>query len=1061
MSLDERLAFAGPVHAHALEPGSDPRLDGWSRMVAAGRREVFARRLAWDGLDEARVAAALTLPVAFANGELPPWISFFESYLARAARLDLPRPAADSAAVFPELWCPLVLDARERLIARAGGDLECLAAPARERLESLLLSQASAVGGLAVFEMFAAYRAGRGATPPYPSVRDASSVYERFVADLLGGGLLPFFRDHAVLARQLAVLSETWVETTAELAARLSADRAALSRRFGAAGPVVEILPSLSDRHRGGRTVSVLRFENGAAAVYKPRDPGAEVAWNEFLSWLDEHAPLDLRPVAALPRDGYAYFELIERGALADESAARAYVRRSGALLCAAWLMGLDDLHVENVIASADGPAIVDAESVLQPEFASSPGAEAGAMGRFARGWRQSALRSGLLTSPRVAPSGALSELSGLRGGAAAAPAAVRSCLNTDAMERTAEPCPAPPMNNLPIFHKRALLPDDFPDELESGFSDAYRAAIEHRDAIAAPGGPLEAFAGTSTRLVLRPSEAYARLLLELAAPGHLRDGVSRSFAIDSLNRVFREDVEPPALWRLTREERGALERLDIPHFRVAVDAREIRVAGGDPIAGRIARSGLEAARGRLAAMSEEGLESEVGWLRSRLIGPDARGVGFTASELVGLARGIGEDVREILGRRASAGGAQAEMRPGLYSGAVGIALFFAGLASVAKDPSFLESARALCRPVGRVLDAGKEDGPPSPGDSIGAADGAGSVVYGLAAIAAISGEADFLRLARRAAARITPARIADSPIPDVEGGAAGAVLGLLALYRLTGDPEALASAVLCGDSLLAGATRTPGGGWGWAAPGGECLAGFAHGAAGISLALARLSEAVAGDRFAAAAREARRYEESLYDAGEGNWPILSAVPSRPAVFMKAWCHGAPGIALARAGMLAGSPDESLSRELERAMSGAMTTGFLSTDHLCCGNAGLAEILLAAGQAAGRDDWRGAAARRLAALLHAAMARGSFRLGNEGNDPVPADPGFFRGLSGIGYALLRFAAPDSLPCVLLFEEGPRDARGLDAARAPMLRFVQSLHRNSSTAPSAAGKGVRR
>ncbi|MCA1610163.1 MAG: type 2 lantipeptide synthetase LanM family protein [Acidobacteria bacterium] len=806
-------------------------------------------------------------------------------------------------------------------------------------------------------------------------------------------------------------------------------------------------------------------FTNGSSRICWPEGSSLSsritaAAWDGFLSWLGGRVPsLGLRPVVALSRDDYGYFELIERGALAEEGGARAYVRRSGALLCAAWLMGLDDLHVENVIGSADGPAIVDAESALQPEFAAADEGRSGAIGRFAREWRESALRSGLLTSPRVERSGDVSELSGLRGGAAAVrPTFPRP--GTDAMETTAATSPASPMN-LPIFDGHALLPDDFPEELERGFSDAYRALIEHRRGIGSPGGPLDAFAGISTRLVLRASETYARLLLELAAPGHLRDGVSRSFAIDSQNRVFREDDRPPALWRLTQEERSALERLDVPYFRVPVDAREIPVAGGDPIEGRIVRSGLEAARRRLAAMSEEGLAGQVAWLRPRLAPPSSRSgrppgdPGFSPSELLRLARGIGEDVRRTLAARPAAGGT------GLYSGAAGIAVFFAALASVAKDSSFLEAAREVCRPIAHALDADGEDAAPAPGESIGAGDGTGSLVYGLAAIASISGDPDFLRLARRAAARITGARIGGTAIPDVEGGAAGAALGLLALYGLTGDPAALEAATVCGDSLLAGAKRITGGGWGWESPGGTCLAGLAHGAAGISLALARLSEAGGRERFAAAAAEARLYEESLYDAAQGNWPVLSPVPSRPPVFMKAWCHGAPGIALARAGMLARSPDPSLSGELERAMSAALATGLLSTDHLCCGNAGLAEIFLAAGQAAGRDDWRRAADLRIAALLHAAIARGSFRLENEGNDSAPADPGFFRGLSGIGYALLRSAAPDFLPCVLLFEESPRGGRGLDAARAPMLRFVQSLHRNSSPAPSAADKGVRR
>ncbi|HWW88985.1 MAG TPA: hypothetical protein VNZ26_35575, partial [Vicinamibacterales bacterium] len=50
-----------------------------------------------------------------------------------------------------------------------------------------------------------------------------------------------------------------------------------------------------------------------------------------------------------------------------------------------------------------------------------------------------------------------------------------------------------------------------------------------------------------------------------------------------------------------------------------------------------------------------------------------------------------------------------------------------------------------------------------------------------------------------------------------------------------------------------------------------------------------------------------------------------------------------------------------------------------------------------------------------------ARAAGHFRIGVSRFEYRVFDPGFFRGLSGIGYVLLRMAAPSLLPSVLAFE----------------------------------------
>ncbi|MFC7643928.1 lanthionine synthetase LanC family protein [Streptosporangium lutulentum] len=71
---------------------------------------------------------------------------------------------------------------------------------------------------------------------------------------------------------------------------------------------------------------------------------------------------------------------------------------------------------------------------------------------------------------------------------------------------------------------------------------------------------------------------------------------------------------------------------------------------------------------------------------------------------------------------------------------------------------------------------------------------------------------------------------------------------------------------------------------------------------------------ATAGARYAETARAAFAYERDLYDPRVRNWPDYRDIPGERAddtapASMQAWCHGAPGIGLARADLLRrGSP---------------------------------------------------------------------------------------------------------------------------------------------------------
>jgi lantibiotic modifying enzyme len=81
-------------------------------------------------------------------------------------------------------------------------------------------------------------------------------------------------------------------------------------------------------------------------------------------------------------------------------------------------------------------------------------------------------------------------------------------------------------------------------------------------------------------------------------------------------------------------------------------------------------------------------------------------------------------------------------------------------------------------------------------------------------------------------------------------------------------------------------------------------------------------------------------------------------------------------------------------------------------DHPCCGHLGRAELLLAAGHPERALDLAGQVVAR-------ARSAGTYDISRETPDGRYA-PGFFQGISGIGYQLLRLTHPGQLPSVLAF-----------------------------------------
>jgi type 2 lantibiotic biosynthesis protein LanM len=1044
-TLWERLGGAyTPVDSPRCAKLAGARLEKWRERAAQGDHALFEQRLAWLGTTPEKVHSLLgdVRPC----GDPPRWSQVFAR--AMTACSDTGGCALAASHPFGTILTPFVQT------GVAGLAPACRSVFSQAVLDGLtddLFRQLSYLAAPTLYLEFSTYRSALGHSEHAPP--GEARLYDAFTASLLGGGLWDFFSQYPALARLLSVITHAWAQNVSELAAALRDDLPDIRRVFGGdttLAAVVAVTPSLSDRHDGGRTVALLEFAGGLRLIYKPRDIGIEKAWFSLLAWLNERG-LSFHVLKVLDREGHGWVEAAEHAPCRDGGEAKNFYARAGMLLAVLYTLEASDCFFENVVACGAYPVLIDMETLLHHVFrrGAAPAPAGETADDIASG---SVLRTGFLPVWETSAEGTRIDISGLGAKAGrVTPYRQRRWLhvNTDAALLEHEPICVEAESHKPRLDGVALNADDYTEEIVSGFRQGYELLSVRRAELSAPGGPVESLGRQEVRILFHATRIYGLLQKRLCAPRHMRSGVERSIETDVLSRFYLGSPEKSRLWPILEAEIAGMERLDIPRLAARADSRSLRLPTGRKIEDAFEETALERLRRKLSLLSPSDLEVQTEFIRASLRVSEAsvprtpseadaetkqqttETVLLTPDEFASEAAAVAAEIerRAIFSADGSAtwiapqllpSSSHYELRPlrlSLYDGLAGVALFFAALEHVSGSGRRIASAALL--PLRRFVAAADASRMIKEGYTLGAATGVGSFIYVLCRCAHFLQDAALLRDARAAAETVAPEWVAADNAYDVTSGAAGAILGLLALHEAMGDGVALERAVLCGDHLLE--KREPAGrGAAWRAANGRMLTGLSHGAAGIALALLRLSAASGARRFRGAAEEALAYEDSVFDDREGNWPDFRHASEEPPTYMNTWCHGAPGIGLARLSSLAIHDSTAVRRDIEAALGKVSSGGVGDKDGLCCGNMGRADVLYAASALQAYAGLERHAVQLCSAVVARSRRSGGYRL-SSGSAQDFFDPTFFQGLSGIGYQLLRLAHPGRLPCVLVWE----------------------------------------
>ncbi len=905
----------------------------------------------------------------------PAWAEFTEAALSHASTAEPPSGWREALA---SVFRPLIMCARERVGQAAGGLPGIRFSRVTEGITRDLGARLAGLGvRTLVLELNRAREAGtlQGTTP---EERFTDFVRQTGTSD----GLARLFTTYPVLARLTGQACLYTVETSVELMQRLSDDVAALADRFGELGDLTAISGGAGDAHARGRSVRLLEFSGGRKLVYKPRPLDLHARFTEIVRWLNARLPgLELSTVDALVRPGYGWLEFIDRAPCADLGEVDRFYRRQGVLLALVHALDGTDVHYENLIAHGEHPVLVDLETLFHPTLRGAvhddPAAEVLAT---------SVQRTLLLPRLMLGEQAAL-DISGLggRGGRLPDDRVDWAAPGTDRMRLVRVPGVLESALNLPSLVGREIDPAEHAAALLGGFRAGYDAIAAGREELAAL---LRRAAGDETRVVVRATSFYGRLLDETTHPSLLRDATARDAAFDLLESDAEGD---PARQRLIAAERADLWQGDIPLFTSRPGSAAVWDSRGRRHDDVLTRPSLEAVLGKIAAMTAVDQRDQEWLITAALATAGADGAHHSTgtdddaqpsqepdgARLLVAACGIAD---QLLAGAFTRGGRTnwlgverfderywtvLPMGAGLGEGYTGVALFLAELARLTGIARYHDLAVRAVRPLPALLAKLADDPELAEAAGCGGPLGLGGVAYAVSRLSGLLDDGIPEGLVEQAVA-VMPS----SGPPQFTTGLAGGLTAMRAVHAETGLDAAALLADRYAERLLDHALTSE--------------EGFARGEAGVRWALASAGSGTAGRAPLGADHAALSGDDH------------------------GWCGGLAGTLLAEAEVPTSA--DAVAKTIST-LAGRAPLKDLS---LCHGEAGIAETLCLLAEA-GHTDAASALRHRTGRLL-AALDRQGARCGTPG--AVPA-PGLLSGLAGIGHVLLRLGFAERVPSALL------------------------------------------
>ncbi len=857
-------------------------------------------------------------------------------------------------------------------------------------------------------------------------------------------------QQYPVMARKIIEQVAIFKRACITFLQHLLADYTQLNKKFfaGQAGKVTGLEINLSDPHRNGCRVFRVTFAERLQIIYKPKSLAVDQCYQQLLKFInDNNAPLDFKIIKVWDRGEYGWAECVAEKSCQDRAQFARFYQRQGINMALLYALNANDFHHENLIAQGEHPILIDLETLCQPAIT-----DAAVSSRHIDLLNSTVLALGLLPYENGSTGNLKQEVGGL-GGASGQSLTMRKItgVNTDEMQLELKQVESISAENLPTLEGEIADAWLMTEPVVKGFIQMYQWLLQYRDQLLAAEGPLARFADVEVRTVLRNTVKYSALSSACWHPDIVQNALfkDRLFA-----KLWRQGYKNSLYRRVCPYEISDLERGDVPIFSTYCNSRDLKVNNTEWLSDVFSKSGLQTVSDRLNSMDSADMQRQI-WLirgsfdirrpleqlskkRRETALPTMQNSNVDRKEYLREALKIGERIEQlmitdfgqanwfdiVLADTENGVNRLRPMGPGLYSGLSGMALFFEHLAQQTGSERMAEVSQHALAGIHKYIEA-----PEQLRDfGIGAYNGWPSIVYMYVHMARLRKDKKLLNYAERMVDVLSDDLLNPDDF-DLISGVSGTLLVLSQLSRQADNDIAKQRVKQLADWLVASAIKQPTGlGWANSVTQEQPLTGLGHGVSGVILALTEAAIFLQQPAYLEVVKQALAYEDSWFCEQRKNWMDLRVdrmLENQHDAFF-AWCHGAPGIGLARvacAQRLEHSKMadpvllESLRHSIRVAAETSLASGFGDNHCLCHGDLGNLEMVVSAADYL-NDQSLQREAEHVAMQVLKSVQNNGYRCGSAFDRELL---GLMLGLAGIGYGLLRFYNPQQVPSVLLLE----------------------------------------
>ena len=820
---------------------------------------------------------------------------------------------------------------------------------------------------------------------------------------------LAFYSEYIVLARLLTIKSLYFVNNIKESYSSFLKDKVVLIDDMGIDGPLLSITPGLGDKHQKGNTVIEYKFLN-KSVFYKPKNLGVASSYNQLIDWINgKNELLKMKTYNFLDRDSYSWEDKVVKKDCETEQEVENFYEKFGQLIAIMHCLRGGDFHLENIIASGENPIVIDLETLFQQPIPTTFPDRAEVIAKLDT--LESVINTLLLPNRIYQDFNDTKgiDMSGLSGSEQEYPVPILAPLNHNSDEmifKQQEQLVLTSDNyNLPVYEGKYVDFRNYKHLIYRGFKKASEFFMVHREELINHPSLLKNFKTKPVRVILRPTQKYAQMLLESLHPDYLRDGLSR-------DQIF-ENMWGYSFVNKTVASHEVNEMLvgDVPIFFNLPESRDIFDGNNRIIKDFFKTSSYDLVVNRLNELNDKEIQKQLSWIKVSLKDTSDESsysylnysalvneTDLTNERLIKEASEIGYRIlNDAYYSDDSSSISWLGLVPGknnelgidplpvdFYDGLSGVALLYYQLHKATKDEVFKKAYEQLLHTLNQDEKIYNKVSP-----SIGSV----SVLQMVSKISETNEVIDELLYKHTNFVEENIHLIEEN---DFLTGFAGLVNTFLHLYDAKEDKRFLKVAISLGEKLIEtlkgeGIDKVKG--------------GMSHGASGISYALFKLYSFDKNDSFYHFAKICLEKDQQFFDNSKKAWI------DEKNRYTHQWCHGSTGIGLSRILVKDYIENEFLFKEIDIAYNNILNQGYKTDDCLCHGNMGDIDFFLALDT----EDSKKSSIKLIQQVLLSKEENKDYYIKN--STPGFEKIGLFTGLAGIAYQFLRVANPE-IPSVL-------------------------------------------